>query len=46
MVSSNPIKHEYKQIQDTNYQAFFQRGEVRNFQSGKHCNLMMVNAEK
>jgi len=41
-----PQRHECEQIQDTNYQAFFQRGKVWNFQRGKLCSLLMVNAEK
>jgi len=38
--------HEREQIQDTKYQAYYQRGKVWNFQRGKRCTLLMVNAGK
>jgi len=38
--------HEREQIQDTKYQALYQRGNVWNFQRGKRCSLLMVNAGK
>jgi len=41
-----PQRNECEQIQDTNHQAFFQRGKVRKFQRGELCSLLMVNAEK
>ena len=38
--------HECEQIQDTKYQAFYQRGKEWNFQRGKRCSVLMVNAGK
>ena len=38
-------KHESKQMQDTNYQAFL-KGESVKLSMGKLCSLLMVNAEK
>ena len=38
--------HEHGQIQDTKYQAFYQRGKEWNFQRGKLCSVLMVNAGK
>ena len=38
--------HEREQIQDTKYQAFYERGKVWNFLRGKRCSVLMVNAGK
>jgi len=38
--------HEREQIQDTKYQAFHRRGKVWNFERGKRCSVLMVNAGK
>ena len=38
--------HEREQIQDTKYQAIYQRGKVWNFWRSKRCSVLMVNAGK